>query len=134
MTAVTRRKSSKAIFESNFAAKSASGADPDGDGQANVVEYVLGSVPGVFASTGWLDPSTVSTGGRTYFTLSYLLRPDVTVQTEASDDLKTWGKTTLVEVGRTPQPDGSERITLREALPLEGGGSRRFLRIRVAKP
>ena len=118
----------------DFAAKSASGADPDGDGQANVVEYVLGSVPGVFASTGWLDPSTVSTGGRTYFTLSYLLRPDVTVQTEASDDLKTWGKTTLVEVGRTPQPDGSERITLREALPLEGGGSRRFLRIRVAKP
>ena len=98
-----------------------------------MVEYVLGSVPGFFPSTGWLDPATVRSGGQTYFTISYFLRPDVTVQAQTSNDLKTWGNATLVEVSRTPQPDGSERVTMRETSPIAGAGSGHFVRIRVGK-
>ena len=43
-----------------FAAASAPDADPDADGQANMVEYLLGSVPGSASSTGALETGTTT--------------------------------------------------------------------------
>lgn len=118
--------------DADFLTKSAPGADPDGDGQANLLEYVLGSVPGYADSTGALGTGAVNIAGKTYFTISYLLRAEVAVTLETSSNLVLWSPAQLVELGRTPQPDGSERITLREASALGEAGAQRFVRIRVA--
>ena len=103
----------------DFAANSAPGADADGDGQPTVVEYLLGSSPALAASTGALDVSSVTAGGQTFLAISFLLRPDVTVSPQASTDLSVWTPISLTEVSRTPQPDGSERVTMRDSAPSE---------------
>ena len=117
----------------DYFARSAPDADGDGDGQANIIEYVLGSAPHFAGSVGALGTGIFTTGGQTYFTLSYLFRPEVAVQVEGSSDLSHWTDQVLVEVLRTPQPDGSQRITLRESLPIGAASPAQFLRIRVTK-
>ena len=117
----------------DFAALSAPGADSDGDGQANIVEYFLGSMPGVSSSIGAFESSRVNVAGQTYFAISFLLRPDLTVQPESSLNLTAWTPTTLIEVSRTPQSDGTERITVRETIPLATAPGH-FLRVSVAMP
>ncbi len=116
-----------------FAALTAPEADPDLDGQTNIVEYFLGSMPGVSTSIGAYAPTRVTAGGQTYFAISYLLRPDLTVQPQTSLKLATWAPTTLVEVSRSTQPDGTERLTMRETTPLASAPGH-FLRVSVAKP
>ncbi|MFN0128017.1 MAG: hypothetical protein ACKV19_15160, partial [Verrucomicrobiales bacterium] len=108
-------------------------ADADGDTQATVVEYVLGSSPATAASQGALGTGVTSVAGTAYFTISYLRRPDVTVTAEASAGLASWSSTTLVEIEAVPQPDGSERVTYRDNVPV-GTSVNRFLRLRVSKP
>jgi hypothetical protein len=117
----------------DFAVVSAPSVDADGDGQANVVEYVLGSSPAAAASVGALETGTVEAAGQEYFTISFLHRPDVTTLPEVSSALESWVGASLVEVARVPQPDGSERVTLRDTTPL-GSQPGRFLHLRVTKP
>ena len=117
----------------DFAALSAPDADADGDGQANMVEYVLGSSPAFYASMGALEPGLTTDVGQTYLTISYLLRPDVRTQAEVSTGLAGWAPTTLIEVSKVLQPDGIERVTYRDSLPV-GREVGRFLRLRVTRP
>jgi hypothetical protein len=82
------------------AAMSAPYADPDADGQVNVVEYVLGSSPASGSSAGSLETGVVTEGGQSYLTVSWRLRPDVTTVPEVSSALESWAPAALVEVGR----------------------------------
>lgn len=117
----------------SFAARSEPYADPDGDGQVNAIEYILGSSPAHGASTGTVETGVVDDGGRKYLSLSWWGRPEVTVVPEAGDGLRSWLPVSLVETARTPMPDGSIRITARDTVPL-GIQDGRFLRLRVTRP
>lgn len=119
--------------DADFSSQSAPYGDADGDGQATIIEYVLGSSPAFDGSTGALEASTVMDAGQEYFAISFLRRPDVTTLPEASSVLGAWAGITLVEVGRTTQPDGTERVTLRDTVPL-GTVPDRYLRLRVSRP
>lgn len=116
-----------------FASQSAPEADPDGDGQVNLLEYVLGSGPGDPGSIGNLQTGAIDLNGTAYFTISYVKRSDVTVQPEASTALQDWLPKPMIEISRTPRPDGAETVTLRDSEPVTSrpGG---FLRIRAVKP
>ncbi len=119
--------------DSDYALRSAAGADPDGDGAANMVEYVLGSSPGSAGSVGALEVSTIKVGDSSYVAISYIFRTDVTVKHEGSAQLGPWSPLTMTEVSRTALPDGSERVTLRESSPVSSHPAR-FLRLKISKP
>ena len=70
--------------------------------------------------------------GQQYFAVSYILRPDLTAQPEISTNLSTWGAASLVEFSRVPQPDGTERVIMRELTP-QATIPRHYLRIRLTK-
>ena len=82
---------------------------------------------------GALEPGLTTDAGQTYLTISYLLRPDVRTQAEVSTGLAGWAPTTLIEVSKVLQPDGNERVTYRDSLPV-GREAGRFLRLRVTRP
>ena len=117
----------------DYALRSAPGADPDGDGVANIVEYVLGSSPGSAGSAGALEVGTARVADASFVTISYLARADVTLKHEGSNQLGIWNPLSMTEVSRTALPDGSERVTMRETAPTSSSPAR-FLRIKISKP
>jgi len=79
--------------EMTHAALSGRGADPDGDGLANAVEYALGLDPRTVSRAGLPAASVIEEGGQAY--LQVVVRcnaaaTDVTLLLEVSDDLATW--------------------------------------------
>ena len=99
-------------------------ADPDGDGDVNLVEYALSGEP----KTSDKNPGyTVSLGATGALQLTFLrARADITYTVEGSSDLQTWQSLAVNPgaVGATvPVPD---------VPPL--GATRRFLRLRMSVP
>ena len=116
----------------NYAANVAPDADADGDGQVNILEFLLGSAPNVSASRGVLRGGIVQEAGASYFSISFFQRPGVTVQVEASDDLVSWSPEALIEVlPHVVVPDGSTWVTWRESGRVEPNRATRFLRLRA---
>ena len=109
-------------------------ADPDGDGRANLLEFVFGSDPKWAEST---SPLLVS-ANRSEVTYQFLQRQDVrdevSVELEFSDDLVHWeGAVSLTELprGEGPAPGLIVR-SLREVFhPTEP--RRRFVRLRATR-
>ena len=109
-------------------------ADPDGDGRANLLEFVFGSDPKWAEST---SPLLVS-ANRSEVTYQFLQRQDVrdevSVELEFSDDLVHWeGAVSLTELprGAGPAPVLIVR-SLREVFhPTEP--RRRFVRLRATR-
>ncbi len=118
--------------DSDYLAKSGPNADPDGDGQPNLLEYALGSAPNQPVSPGSLQPGLITLDGTPYFTISCLDRPDLLLLPEISTTLDAWQPHPMLETARLLQPDGSERITLRSPLPVSTSKGR-FLRLKVAR-
>ena len=112
-------------------------ADPDGDGLANLVEMVTGTIPNNGASrelpmaSWWTDPETSAR----YLTLTCRLREEmagVTIVAEASGNLTTWPDQ-LPQIGAPLSlGDGTMRVTFRDTQPVGGAGNdRRFVRLKV---
>ena len=99
-------------------------ADPDKDGDVNLVEYALGGEPMTFdKNPGY----TVSLGATGALQLAFLrARADITYTVEGSSDLQTW-QTIAVNPGAV-----GATTTVLDAPPL--GATSRFLRLRMSAP
>ncbi len=107
-------------------------ADADGDGQVNLIEYVMGTNPAAW-STG---PELLVSGGQLAlrYPVSRLIDPAIQIIPQVSSDLASWfeGPTFLVDT-ITQQTDSIETHVVQEVNPL-GQGGRRWLRLKVVAP
>ncbi|MFO1439955.1 MAG: hypothetical protein U1F81_16650 [Verrucomicrobiaceae bacterium] len=105
----------------------ADGADPDGDGLKNLLEYALNLPPNAASRV----PAAVqATGGNleyTYTRGTAAYNGGTTFRVEWSDDLTTWFTTGVVE--SLISDDGTQQ-QVKATLPA-GSGGRRFVRLRV---
>ncbi len=114
-------------------------ADPNGNGNPNVLDYALGLDPTVGGPTG-ITTGTVEENGQKYLTLSYT-KPtgaeaptDILYQPERASSLALgdWSASAvdLISLGAVPGPGSLETVTVRSTHPL-GQNTREFLRLRV---
>jgi hypothetical protein len=105
----------------------ADGADPDGDGLKNLLEYALNLPPNAASRV----PAAVQAAGGnleyTYTRGTAAYNGGTTFQVEWSDDLTTWFTTGVVE--SLISDDGTHQ-QVKATLPA-GSGDRRFVRLRV---
>ena len=114
---------------------SGDGADPDGDGLVNLVEYALGTDPKSANQTGRPAVTRVSVGGQDYLALGFrrlLLEQEVEYRVEASDDLVHWEAGPQSVGDSAVNSDGTLTVTYREESPL-GAKPHRFLRLSVVR-
>ncbi len=108
------------------------GADPDGDGLSNLVEYATGTDPEV---AGPLDVVLGISGGRLTLTFSRRADDGLTYTVEGADDLNgTWATITAGPGSSVANPSAgvaNDRVTVvdEKAVPSPG---RRFLRLKIA--
>lgn len=105
-------------------------ADPDGDGLANLFEYVTGANP----NSGDSNPVVAdleTMDGLTYLRLSIARAPDATgvvIEGLGSSDMEDWSvDTTVIEI------DTPSLFRVRDALPIESN-PQRFLKLRISQP
>ncbi len=104
------------------------GADPAGDGVANLLKFAFGLDPWVAVAGDDLPQAEVDEGR---LRLTYLERrhaDGIEIVPEASEDLDGWGSVGVTEVGRVPQGD-FDRVTVEADLP--DGAAKGFLRVNV---
>jgi hypothetical protein len=107
------------------AGSGADGADFDGDGEPNLVEYGLDSLPNSAASTGSSDPETI--GNRVALTF-YRARPDVTYIVESGSAIGSW-QVLAVNPGNV-----GEEVTVTDSVDVGPGTPMRFIRLRITQP
>ncbi len=98
--------------------------DPDGDGIANLTEYLLGLDAGNHSSEPNLAPSADGT-----FTYTRRRRTDITGTLMVSQNLTSWTTLTGTET-TTPLDYNFETVTFEPSTPFETG-DRRFLKLKV---
>lgn len=123
------------------------GADPDGDGMDNLMEYALRRHPARPDAAGTMVAGREKLGGTTYLTLTYRRPHDewaaipagadadydgVGYTVETSTDLVTWQSgPALISQTLTADPSGP-MVTVTARVPADA--PRRFLRLRVHLP
>ncbi len=121
-----------ATFGSASSANGAENADPDGDGQDNLSEFISFTDP--------LDPSsalrtTISGAGvgeSATITVSFVLPPDRAWALETSTDLANWAPWTPAGADGVPRASATT-ISLSSAAP-DAVTARRFFRLRLSVP
>lgn len=106
--------------------------DPDHDGVANLMEFVLGTSPKVADIGGADSVSLVTSGNARYLQASVPKNASnlAKVTVEVSDDLKTWvaGPTYTTEITNT-----TSLLQVRDKVPI-GSTPRRFMRVKAEVP
>jgi hypothetical protein len=105
-------------------------ADADRDSLQTLAEYALGGDPNATTAL----PTPVNTGG--YLTLTYARRKsatDVTINVEATHDLKNWTPLAPVEQVSIADAGAFELVTVRIATPISQD-PQAFLRLKVTRP
>ena len=108
--------------------------DPDGDGVANLVEYVFRLDPRLPDPQAALPQATLSRQGITLTYTTVKLPEGISVTPELSGDLASWtdaGQSVTVEMLADDGISSTYRVILKE---LPGSAVARFMRLRVNSP
>ena len=121
------------------AAISGDGADPDGDGVVNLLEYALNLDPRTAGVGGLPTSGTVAVNGSQYLTLTYtqvIAATDLVYTPQVSGDLATWsaGSGNVVVVSTTNNADGATQTVVARDTTAMGSGAQRFMRLLVTRP
>ena len=109
--------------------------DPDGDGVANLLEFIHGLNPLLSDADGAVV-IVVAAGGGDYPALKFRRNQTlggVAMEVRASTSLEFASDLGTVEVSATPQPDGTDEVVVRSLIPLSQE-RRQFLRIFASLP
>ena len=108
------------------------GADPDGDGAINVLEYAFSSNPHLAPAANLPTAVFVSDGGTNYGALRYLQATnatDLSFEVGVADGLSGFG-TVLTNLASIVTNGPAAAVTVRDSLPV-GQTARRFYQLRV---
>ncbi len=130
--------------ERGNAALAAGDADPDHDGQANLVEYALGGNPVDPTDIGLLQQSATPSGVRQFAFSRLLLKTDIAVAVMGSTDLDAWAALAAGVGGGAfaPVPGSGAGVTEVGSGPLRGvlvdlpggGGPSHYFSLQVSTP
>ena len=116
------------------------GADPDADGLANLLEYAIGALPGIFDDDSRAPQAAMTEdGGQDWFEVSIRVLENLTglqLVVEVSNDLAAWSSQPADVVEILPpveHGDGTVTRTFRDQAPVDEE-ARRFGRVRVSAP
>lgn len=123
----------------HFGSASASGsaddlADPDSDGDVNLMEYALGTNP-MGAGTRQAAGTTVTEAGSRYLAVTFPRRKHANLSyvVEVSSDLTSWSANTQQAGSPASVNADFEQVTFRDRQPIIGN-EKRFIRVKVVKP
>jgi hypothetical protein len=116
---------------------SGDGADPDGDGIPNLVEFAFNLNPRVASHPGLPRAFVQNVSGQNYLQIQYTQRnapADVQYVLQASADLLSWTNSpaSFSQVGSSDNGDGTSLVTLRFQPPL-AANPQMFVRIAIQR-
>ncbi len=113
-------------------------ADPDGDGLNNLTEFALSREPRVADSAAAWTTAVQNVSGTNYLTITFRRRApalDLAYAVQSTADLAgtpTWTPDAVQVGSATPNGDGTETVTYRDAVASDAT-PRRFLRVSVTR-
>lgn len=111
----------------------AANADADGDGVANIFEFIAGTPPDSKGAPITMPSKVVDVSGSKHLELTVPRRIDrpATLVFEVSSDLKTWTSGS----GHTAEVSSSgSSLVVRDLTPITPGSPRRFIRVAASSP
>lgn len=109
-------------------------ADPDADGQANLLEYAQGTDPRLTNEPRPIQIQTVTSQDGVLTKVSYcrlFLGHELDYRLESSADLRSWSVVTVEDAGAVLNEDGTVTVT-QSIINMDQGGLR-FFRIRILR-
>lgn len=114
---------------------SGTGADPDGDGLVNLLEFALGLDPKASDAADAVTGGMVNLGGQNFLALTFRRRVErehLVYTVESSPDLASWTPAGGVEFEVIDEGNGFETVTIRSGTQV--GAEAEFLRLAVSEP